>query len=44
VQEDSPIKSITDLKSKAVGVNAYDSYGQIAMVLKYHGQNPAKGI
>lgn len=46
VQEDSPINSIADLKGKTVGVNVYGSgsYGQMAMLLKHHGLDPAKDI
>lgn len=46
VKEDSPIKSISDLKGKTVGVNVYGSgsYGQMAMLLKHHGLDPSKDI
>lgn len=46
VRDDSPIKSIADLKGKTVGVNVYGSgtYGQMAMLLKQHGLDPAKDI
>ncbi|TBU90268.1 ABC transporter substrate-binding protein [Phytopseudomonas dryadis] len=46
VREDSPIKSIADLKGKTVGVNVYGSgsYGQMAMLLRHHGLDPSKDI
>ncbi|NMG67611.1 PhnD/SsuA/transferrin family substrate-binding protein [Azoarcus indigens] len=46
VPEDSPIKSIADLKGKTVGVNVYGSgvHGGMAMLLKKNGIDPEKDI
>lgn len=46
VPEESPIKSISDLKGKTVGVNVYGSgvYGGMAMLLKKNGVDPEKDI
>jgi ABC-type nitrate/sulfonate/bicarbonate transport system substrate-binding protein len=46
VPESSPITKIADLKGKTVGVNVYGSgvYGQMAMILKKHGLDPAHDI
>lgn len=46
VKEDSPIRSIADLKGKTLGVNVYGSgvYGGMAMLLKNNGLDPVKDI
>jgi len=46
VKDDSPIKTISDLKGKTVGVNVYGSgsYGQMAMLLKHSGLDPTRDI
>ncbi|MDR2238863.1 MAG: ABC transporter substrate-binding protein [Zoogloeaceae bacterium] len=46
VKEDSPIKQITDLKGKTVGVNVYGSgvYGGMATLLKNNGIDPERDI
>lgn len=46
VTEDSPIKTIADVRGKTVGVNVYGSgvHGQMAMLLKRHGVDPEKEI
>jgi ABC-type nitrate/sulfonate/bicarbonate transport system substrate-binding protein len=46
VVDDSPIKSIADIKGKTVGVNVYGSgvHGQMAMLLKKNGLDPEKDV
>lgn len=46
VKEDSPIKTVADLKGKTIGINVLGSglYGQFAMVLQAHGIDPKKDI
>src|SRR3977135_3436300 len=46
VKDDSPIKTICDLKDKTVGISVSGggSYGPFAMVLKKNGVGPAKDI
>lgn len=46
VKEDSPIKSIADMKGKSVGINVFGSgiYGPMALLLKRNGVDPEKDI
>jgi len=46
VKEDSPIKSIADLKGRSVGINVFGSgiYGPMALLLKRNGVDPEKDI
>lgn len=46
VQEDSPIKTVADLKGKVVGTNVYGSgvHGGMAAILKKHGLDAASDI
>lgn len=46
VLDESPIKSVAELKGKTVGVNVYGSgvHGQMAMILKKAGLDAAKDI
>ncbi len=46
VAEDSPVRSVADLKGRTVGVNVYGSgvYGQMAMILKQNGLDPERDI
>jgi ABC-type nitrate/sulfonate/bicarbonate transport system substrate-binding protein len=46
VKDDSPIKSVKDLKGKTVGINVLGSgiYGPMAMLLKKNGIDPEKDI
>lgn len=46
VKDDSPIKTIEDLKGKTIGVNVYGSgvYGQMAAILKKHGLDVQKDV
>ena len=46
VKQDSPIRSIADLKGHSVGLNALGSglYGPMALLLKRHGIDAAKDI
>ncbi len=46
VKDDSPIKTVADLKGKIVGISAYGAgiYGPFALHLKRHGIDPEKDI
>jgi ABC-type nitrate/sulfonate/bicarbonate transport system substrate-binding protein len=46
VKDDSPIKTVADLKGKTVGTNVLGGglYGQFAMVLQAHGVDPKRDI
>ncbi len=46
VKDDSPIKTIADVKGKTVGINVFGSgiYGPMALLLKRHGVDPDKDI
>lgn len=46
VMEDSPIKTVADLKGKTVGVNVYASgvYAGMALILKKNGMDPARDV
>lgn len=46
VKEDSPIKSVADLKGKTVGINVFGAgiYGPMALLLKRNGVDPDKDI
>src|SRR5260370_23246456 len=46
VKDDSPIKTIADLKDKTVGISVIGggTYGPFAMLLKKNGVDPAKDI
>lgn len=46
VPANSPIKKVSDLKGKTVGVNVYGSgvHGQMSMILKKNGLDPAKDV
>lgn len=46
VKEDSPIKTIADMKGKTVGINVFGSgiYGPMALLLKRNGVDPEKDI
>ncbi len=46
VKDDSPIKTIADLKGKTVGINVIGggTYGPFAMLLEKNGVDPAKDI
>ena len=46
VKDDSPIKTIADMKGKSVGINVFGSgiYGPMALLLKRHGVDAEKDI
>lgn len=46
VKDDSPIKTVADLRGKIVGISAYGAgiYGPFALHLKRHGIDPEKDI
>jgi ABC-type nitrate/sulfonate/bicarbonate transport system substrate-binding protein len=46
VKEESPIKSIADVKGRSVGINVFGSgiYGPMALLLKRNGLDPEKDI
>jgi ABC-type nitrate/sulfonate/bicarbonate transport system substrate-binding protein len=46
VKEDSPIKTVADMKGKSVGINVFGSgiYGPMALLLKRNGVDPEKDI
>ena len=46
VKDDSPIKTVADLRGKIVGISAYGAgiYGPFALHLKRHGLDPEKDI
>ncbi len=46
VKDDSPIKTITDMKGRSVGINVFGSgiYGPMALLLKRHGVDAEKDI
>jgi ABC-type nitrate/sulfonate/bicarbonate transport system substrate-binding protein len=46
VKEDSPIRTIADVKGRSVGINVFGSglYGPMALLFKRHGIDPEKDI
>ncbi len=46
VNQDSPIKTVVDLKGKTIGVNVIGSgvHGQMSMILKKNGLDPTKDV